>query len=134
MWLPRRADIFPFVPDGQRPDAVSGQSPYLANSDRLLLLNSRAYDFDIVRTQRRYGSLGYNTVRGPGAFTWDASVNKWFTIREGHRLNFRFEMFNWMNHTVLANPSTNGADPNFGRVTGVAVDPRNIQFGLKYLF
>ena len=121
-------------PDGQRPDAVSGQDPYLAASDRLLLLNRAAYDFDTVRTQRRYGNLGYNTVRGPGAFTWDASVNKWFTIREGHRLNFRFEMFNWMNHTVLGNPSTNGVDANFGRVTGVAVDPRNIQFGLKYLF
>ncbi|MFN7925983.1 MAG: carboxypeptidase regulatory-like domain-containing protein [Bryobacteraceae bacterium] len=121
-------------PDGQRPDAVPGQNPYLSVADRLLLLNRAAFDFDTVRAQRRYGNLGYNTVRGPGAFTWDASVNKWFTIREGHRLNFRFEMFNWMNHTVLANPSTNGSDANFGRVTGVAVDPRNIQFGLKYSF
>ena len=121
-------------PDGQRPDAVSGQDPYLSVADRLLLLNAEAFNFDSVRTQRRYGNLGYNTVRGPGAFTWDTSVNKWFTFHERHRINFRFEMFNWMNHTVLGNPSVNGSDPNFGRVTGVAVDPRNIQFGLKYLF
>lgn len=120
--------------DGQRPDAVSGQSPYLDSADPLVLLNRAAFDFTIVQTQRRFGNLGYHTVKGPDAFTWDASVNKWFTIREGHRLNFRFEMFNWMNHTVLGNPSTNGVDANFGRVTGVAVDPRNIQFGLKYLF
>jgi outer membrane receptor protein involved in Fe transport len=121
-------------PDGQRPDAVAGQSPYLDSTDRLLRLNRAAFDFDSVRTQRRFGNLGYNTVRGPSAFTWDASVNKWFTVREGHRLNFRFEMFNWMNHTVLSNPSVNGSDVNFARITSVAVDPRNIQFGLKYLF
>jgi hypothetical protein len=121
-------------PDGQRPDAVPGQDPYLSVSDRLLLLNSAAFNFDIVRTQRRYGDLGYNTIVGPSALTWDASVNKWFNLKERHRVNFRFEMFNWMNHTVLGNPSVNGSDPNFGRVTGVAVDPRNIQFGIKYLF
>ncbi len=121
-------------PDGQRPDAVPGQSPYVTTSDRLQVLTRAAYDFDTVRLQRRYGNLGYNTIKGPGAFTWDASINKWFTIREGHRLNFRFEMFNWMNHTVLSNPTTNGSAANFGQITGVAVDPRNIQFGLKYLF
>lgn len=121
-------------PDGQRPDAVPGQSPYLHSQDRLLVLNRAAFDFDTVRTQRRFGNLGYNTVVGPGAFTWDASVNKWFTVTEGHRINFRFEMFNWMNHTVLSNPVTNGSAANFGQITSVAVDPRNIQFGLKYLF
>lgn len=121
-------------PDGQRPDAVPGQSPYVSTSDRLQMLTRAAFDFDTVRAQRRYGNLGYNTVKGPGAFTWDASINKWFTVREGHRLNFRFEMFNWMNHTVLSNPNTNGSAANFGQITSVAVDPRNIQFGLKYLF
>lgn len=121
-------------PDGQRPDAVAGVSPYLDVDDRLLKLNIAAFNFLSVRDQRRYGDLGYNTVRGPEAFTWDASVNKWFTIREGHRLNFRFEMFNWLNHTVLGNPATNGSSATFGQVTSVAVEPRNIQFGLKYLF
>jgi hypothetical protein len=121
-------------PDGQRPDAVLGQSQYIESSDRLVRLNRAAYDTVAVQQQRRFGTLGYNTARGLSAFTWDASLHKVFAITEQHRITFRFEAFNWLNHTVLANPSANLADANFGRITGVAADPRNIQFGLKYNF
>ena len=105
------------------------KNPVAIEETELTLNKNKTYSLSVLYQDREQKP----TVT-KGTFTWDASVNKWFVIREGHRLNFRFEMFNWMNHTVLANPSTNGADANFGRVTGVAVDPRNIQFGLKYLF
>jgi hypothetical protein len=120
--------------DGQRPDAINGANPYVTSSDVLLRLTATAYDADTPRLQRRFGTLGYNTVRGTSQFTWDASLHKIFQINEQHRITFRFEAFNWMNHTVFGNPSTSLADANFGRITAVAVDPRNIQFGLKYGF
>ena len=67
--------------DGQRPDAVGAQSPYLESANRLLALN-RAALILILCARSGDGNLGYNTVRGPGAFTWDASITKWFTLRE----------------------------------------------------
>ncbi|HEY7095773.1 MAG TPA: TonB-dependent receptor [Terriglobales bacterium] len=127
--------------DGQRPDAVSGVSPYAKSSDPLLWLNPAAFDATTPIQQRRFGDLGYNTVRGPTAFMWDASIHKIFQLRESQQLLFRFEMFNWLNHTVLGDcnyascgfPNTTLNDPNFGYLLSAA-DPRNIQLALKYTF
>ncbi|MFN0171377.1 MAG: TonB-dependent receptor domain-containing protein [Bryobacteraceae bacterium] len=117
----------------QRPDAVGGVNPRVEGPDRLVWLTPAAFDGATPARERRFGSLGYNTARGPGGLNWDAAVHKFFPVREGHRVAFRFEMFNWMNHVVLNNPSVSLADPNFGRVTS-ASGGRNIQFGLKYVF
>ncbi|MCL4851597.1 MAG: hypothetical protein KJZ78_09470, partial [Bryobacteraceae bacterium] len=119
--------------DGQRPDAVPGVSPRAQSSDRMLLLNRAAFDAVTPAQERRFGNLGFNTARGPSAFTWDASIHKSFPVRETQQVIFRLEMFNWMNHPVLGSPSNSLADPNFGRINGGS-GGRNIQFGLKYLF
>jgi hypothetical protein len=126
---------------GQRPDAVAGVSQRAETNDPLLWLNRAAFDAETPLRQRRFGNLGYNAVRGPSAFTWDASIHKTFRVRESHRINFRLEMFNWLNHPVLGGcyyaacglPSSNLSDPNFGRLLS-ASEGRNIQFGLKYIF
>jgi hypothetical protein len=60
-------------------------------------------------------------------------LHKTFAITEGHRLSFRFELFNALNHKVLGNPVTNRGNANFGRIQS-ASGGRNIQFALKYLF
>lgn len=119
--------------DGQRPNAVPGISSRVETSDPLLWLNRAAFDAATPTQERRFGNLGYNTARGPSAFTWDASIHKSFQIRESQQLIFRFEMFNWMNHPVFGSPASSLPDPNFGRITS-AGDGRNIQFGLKYTF
>jgi len=119
---------------GQRPDEVLGVSPYVEGPDRLLRLTRAAYDTTALQRDRRFGTLGYNTLVGLSAFTWDASLHKVFKINEQHQITFRFEAFNWLNHTALGNPNANLASGNFGRITGLTVQPRNIQFGLKYNF
>jgi hypothetical protein len=64
---------------------------------------------------------------------FDAALHKTFAITERHRLTFRFETFNTLNHTVLNNPVSVVTNPNFGLIQGSSAG-RNIQLALKYQF
>lgn len=100
-----------------------------------------------------FGSTGRNVFRGPGFYDWDASIFKDFNIKERLTAEFRFEVFNVLNHPTFNNPDTISGfltnDPSApgtfgcGCVTAdVAADnpvfgsggPRGIQLGLKLLF
>jgi len=119
--------------DGQRPDVLGGVNPYIRDTNALVWLNTAAFDMVTPKRERRYGNLGYNALRGPSGFSFDAALHKTFPIREGHRLAFRFEMFNAPNHKVLNNPNANATNVNFGQILG-ASGGRNIQLALKYTF
>ena len=65
---------------------------------------------------------------------FDASALKNFSILERVRVQLRGEFFNLPNHTNLGNPATNISVPStVGRITS-AGDPRQVQFGIKFLF
>ena len=87
-----------------------------------------------------FGNVARNRLIGPSQFMWDFSTLKDFHIMEGHRLQFRFEFFNFPNHPVWANPGAAWGrtearpDPGFGRIRDTATRMRQIQFGLKYIF
>jgi signal transduction histidine kinase len=87
-----------------------------------------------------FGNIARNRLLGPSQFLWDFSTLKDFSILEGHRLQFRFEAFNFLNHPVLGNygaawgSNQNNPVPDFGRIRSTAVSMRQIQFGLKYIF
>jgi hypothetical protein len=93
-----------------------------------------------------HGNLGRNAGTTPGLFNWDFSMMKDFNFTETHRLQFRFEAFNFPNHPNWGNPTGNvnsgsaiAGDPtapnsNFGRITSTRTNMRNLQFGLKYYF
>jgi outer membrane receptor protein involved in Fe transport len=118
---------------GQRPDILAGVDPYKKDSSALTWLNPAAFDNRTPVAQKRFGNLGYNALRGPSGFSYDAALHKEFAIREAHRLGFRFEMFNALNHKVLGNPNTTVTNTNFGKITS-ASGGRNIQLALKYRF
>lgn len=81
-----------------------------------------------------YGSLGRNALRGPGSWEWDLSIQKAFAVVETHRLEFRADLFNVLNHANLSNPQdTMTAPQSFGRITGTS-GPRQIQLALRYEF
>lgn len=119
--------------DGQRPDLVSGVDPYVRDTASLRWLNRGAFDNAIPAAQRRFGNLGYNALRGPSGFTFDGAVHKQFIVAERHRVSFRCELFNALNHKVLGNPVSVVANPNFGLIQN-ASGGRNIQLALKYAF
>ncbi|HET8549312.1 MAG TPA: hypothetical protein VFL57_14965, partial [Bryobacteraceae bacterium] len=118
---------------GQRPDVVPGVNPYADTADPLVWLNAAAFDLTAPAAQRRYGNLGYNALRGPSAVTFDAGLHKTFFLTERHRLTFRAEAFNALNHANMGSPNTTVTNPNFGRITS-ASEGRNVQFALKYMF
>ncbi|MDQ3803346.1 MAG: TonB-dependent receptor [Acidobacteriota bacterium] len=157
-----------------RPDLVG--DPYAGTSGHERFLNLAAFAvpctldasnpdndgsaaFCLPGTQH-FGSLGRNSLRGPGYKNFDFSVFKTTPITERVRLQLRAEIFNLFNHPNFASPllpgfaadaSFNGIDPQTGRGVGflpitVTPDvgignpflggggPRNLQFGARLTF
>jgi hypothetical protein len=54
-------------------------------------------------------------------------------ITESQRVEFRAELFNFTNTPNFGVPTTDVANPNFGKIFS-AGPPRQLQFGLKYYF
>jgi hypothetical protein len=86
-----------------------------------------------------FGNTGVGIVTGPGQFNWDMSILKNTRVRwpnEVANVQFRAEFFNTFNHPQFAIPDTNYTDlgSTFGVITGTSVNPRFIQFALKFSF
>jgi Carboxypeptidase regulatory-like domain len=81
-----------------------------------------------------YGSAGRNLIYGPGITTFNVSLFKNFPIKERLRFQFRFEMFNALNHGNFSNPASTFGTSAFGNITSTSTNARNIQFGAKLLF
>jgi len=88
-------------------------------------------------------------ARAPGFWNLDSALSKRFHVTEGDYFDFRWEMFNALNHMNLALPNANwclplaaGGTPDrvhqagcaFGRITNIQTDPRSMQFALKFVF
>jgi hypothetical protein len=82
-----------------------------------------------------YGNSGVGILLGPGQVNFDASLIKNTPITERQNLQFRAEFFNLFNHPQFSNPSLAVSSPStFGQITTTSVNPRIIQFALKYIF
>ncbi len=83
-----------------------------------------------------FGNTGRTVAIGPGAIIADLAILKSFQIREQHRLQFRAEMMNFINHANFALPNQNRGVANFGRISALANgnQARIIQLGLHYKF
>lgn len=81
-----------------------------------------------------FGNSARNLLFGPGDIVIDFSVLKDTKITERATLQFRAEAFNLPNHANFNNPAANISVPSqVGRIFS-AQDPRQIQFGAKFLF
>jgi hypothetical protein len=87
----------------------------------------------------QHGNAGRGTIESPGWKNFDFLASKNFPMPwEGHRLQFRFEAFNFTNTPHLGAPSTDPiltsipiGNPNATRIIR-ADEPRIVQFALKY--
>jgi len=81
----------------------------------------------------QFGDEGRNVVQGPGYANWDFSVFKNFHLTEESALQFRGELFDFLNHTNLRLPDSDISSPTFGQIHA-DLGPRVIQLALKLLF
>jgi len=94
-----------------------------------------------------WGNLGHNIGTGPGIFGTDLSTLKNFNFSENKYLQFRFEIFNALNHPNFGDPGVtvgnnrvNAAGVpilgtgDFGVISSTRTDMRQLQFSLKVVF
>jgi hypothetical protein len=117
-----------------RPNLVSGQNMEIPSSERdpQRWFNTAAFTPSVLQ----YGNTPRNPLVGPGLKTFDASAQKAFRMpySEAHELMFRAEFFNAFNTPQFSNPGASLGTGTFGRITGTAIDNRQIQLGLRYAF
>jgi hypothetical protein len=125
-----------------RPDQIGNPIPS-QNRNHLNWFDRNAFapgpDCRVVPdSECRYGTLGRNTLRGPGFINLDFSVFRDFPISERlGALQLRFEFFNIANHAnFLASGFNSGmalSSATFGQLL-TASPPRQIQFAGKWIF
>ncbi len=76
------------------------------------------------------GNAGSGILTGPGYQGADVSLMKRFTFAENKNAQFRFEVFNALNHANFYPVATVWDAATFG-TTGSALDNRQIQLGIK---
>jgi Carboxypeptidase regulatory-like domain len=84
-------------------------------------------------TDGSFGTAGRNIITGPGFQNLDFALSRNFSVSERVRIQFRTELFNAFNHANFNYPDSTFNASSFGRIAS-ALDPRQIQFGLKIIF
>lgn len=124
------------IEDSERPDLVGpSNNPVLGGPDQYY--DPLAFE---LQPEGVLGTLGKNTLIGPGFATVDFSVFKNFNVTEGSRLQFRAEFFNLLNRANFALPDNSLFQPDgdrrgaAGRITNTLTTGREVQFALKFIF
>jgi len=119
------------VGSGSRPDlAGDPHSSVSSSGDPLLFYNPAAYAIPVGLT---FGNVGRNTLNEPSRLNFDVGIFKRFQFTEKTGLDFRWENFNFFNHTQF-----NGIDNTLGSSTFLEANTahfsRKMQFGLRLYF
>ena len=80
-----------------------------------------------------YGNSSVGIILGPGQANTDLAVSRDIEIK-GSKLELRAEFFNAFNHPQFGLPDLSVTNAAFGRISSTSVNPRLIQFALKYSF
>lgn len=113
---------------------------FLGNPELSNPTTGRWFDTSLVASPApfTFGNSGRFRMRSDGWENFDLSLFREFPLKflgEGRRLEFRFEGFNMFNHPVYAAPNANLSNTQlFGRVTGTANQPRQLQLGARFVF
>jgi len=126
----------PGSPSNARPDVIGNLETHPGNTQQYFTISAvRPAPTNSNGTLLRQGTLGRNSLMGPGARTVDLSMAKTTPIRERFKLEFRAEAFNLFNHPVYSNPNTDITAGNFGQITGTQMSSeRQLQGVVRLIF
>jgi hypothetical protein len=85
-------------------------------------------------TQYTFGDSGTGIIFAPSSFTADFAMQKYFSLSERVRLQFRSEFFNVFNHPNLATPGLSANGFNFGVIATKNQIQRVIQLAARITF
>ncbi|HLN98097.1 MAG TPA: carboxypeptidase regulatory-like domain-containing protein [Pyrinomonadaceae bacterium] len=80
------------------------------------------------------GTLGRNTLVGPGYANFDFGLHKKFKVTEGSSLQLQANAFNLFNHPNFGLPVGNLNSPQVGRSTATVGTPRVVQLAIRFDF
>jgi hypothetical protein len=117
------------------PDYI-GQNPNLdrGQQDPNHWFNTSIFVNRLPNSGFRFGTVGRNTIIGPGVINWDFSLLKQFHLFEKHNLELRWEVFNLPNHPLWDIPGSTVGSPTFGVISATKIDNRQMQLALRYAF
>ena len=126
----------PGSPSNARPDLIGKLDIHPGNTQRYFDTNAvAAAPTNSSGVLLRQGTLGRNSLIGPGTRTVDLSMAKTTPIKEHFKLEFRAEAFNLFNHPVYSNPNTDISAGNFGQITGTQMSSeRQLQGVIRLVF
>src|SRR4029079_9587644 len=101
---------------------ISDQLSNGAAADQNFWFNPAAYAKPANGT---FGTSPPNKMYGPGQYQWDIALFKNVVVKDRQSFQFRAEVFNFLNHPNLNNPSTDPTRASFGRVTSKDGAPRD---------
>lgn len=130
-------------------DPTAFQAPFGSDPATIAAITAGTADFNSLDAWWHFGTIGTRnpSTRAPGFWNVDTSLAKDFHFTETRSLQFRWDLFNALNHQNLGIPNNNWCLPpnpdgstdaihifgcQFGKITNVQTDPRSMQFGLKF--
>jgi hypothetical protein len=126
---------------GNRPDVSGAVSAKIVNGQGVITGNFTLPPLSGTSFTRP-GTLGRNSLYGPGLHTWDTGMMKDFKLTERFKAEFRVDAFNLFNHPQFQNGSFNtginlGSGTSPGTTQGAQVRQftyRQLQFAFRLTF
>jgi hypothetical protein len=120
---------------GSRPDLASNPRAGFSPNQDPAAPGPLAYNPAAFTTPRglTFGDVGRNTLNLPGRLNFDFGTFKKFPITEKTGFDFRWENFNFFNHTQFNAINSSFGPGDFLHLNN-AHDARRMQFGLRFYF
>jgi hypothetical protein len=91
--------------------------------------------FPVTEGGTIFGNLGRNILKGPDQSNIDIGFIKRTRLGEKASMVFRWEIFNLFNRPNFSNPASDVSSPGtFGKINAMSVNPRIMQYALKFEF